>query len=164
MKTRLALLLLLSLPASSNLRAAEDDHWDNQFGQPGVEGVLVMVQANGTDVYVGGMFDRIGEAITSGIAKWDGSRWHSLGGGIKGNIPVVYSVAFQGNDVYAGGFFTNAGSTSARSLARWNGSSWTEVGGGVNGVVMALVMVENNLFVGGQFTQAGSINARCSSR
>jgi hypothetical protein len=139
-----------------NIFAAEDDHWSPQFGGPGVEGTIFTAAVNGSDVYVGGMFSVVGEAVSAGIAKWDGAHWRSLAGGVKGPVPLVYAVAFRGADVYAGGIFTNVGGVAARNLARWNGSGWAAVGGGVNGTIASLEVVGNNLFVGGNFTQAGT--------
>ena len=108
-----ALLLSLTLPVF----AAEDDHWDDQFAGPGAEGAMLTVVANGTDVYVGGLFSVVGAARSENIARWDGTNWLSLGGGVSGGIGVVYAIAPRGPDVYVGGNFTNAGGIRVTNFA-----------------------------------------------
>lgn len=150
---------VILLTATLNTMAADDDHWSPQFGGPGADSTIITIASQGADVYVGGLITTVGEAKSKGIAKWDGSHWRDLAGGVSGPTPVVYAVAFRGSDVYVGGYFTNAGGVPARSLARWNGTSWSEVGGGVNGIAGSLQFVGNDLYVGGNFTQAGGVSA-----
>lgn len=150
---------VILLTAIFNTMAADDDHWDNQFGPPGADSTILTIATHGSDVYVGGIFTTVGEAKSTGIARWDGAHWQDLAGGVRGPTPIVYAVAFRGSEVYAAGYFTNAGGVPARNLARWNGTSWSEVGGGVNGIAGSLQFVGNDLYVGGNFTQAGSVSA-----
>ena len=58
-------------------------------------------------MYVGGFFtDAGGVSSASRIARWDGSQWHALGGGVNGPI---YAIAVSGTSTYVGGEFTDAG-------------------------------------------------------
>ncbi len=142
------------------LSAAVDDHWDDMFGAPGVDtGTVYAIEGNGSDVYVGGTLTAAGEAVSPGIAKWDGANWMGLAGGVSGASAVVYSIAAHGSDIYAGGYYTNAGATAAKSLARWDGKQWNDVGGGVNGLIFVAKFIGNNLYVGGNFTKAGNVAA-----
>jgi len=145
--------------ALTTARSAPDDHWDDQFGAAGVDGQLVTVCANGSDVYFGGMFSTAGSVKGAGIAKWDGTNWINLGSGISGPIPIVYSIAPQGSNIYVGGYFTNISGVAATNLACWNGSTWSQVGGGVSSFVISILPVGNKLYVGGSFTRAGSVFA-----
>jgi hypothetical protein len=135
-------------------------------------------------LYVGGRFTSPGQAI----AKWNGTSWSALGGGLTGNSAInapghVYALAtFDADGVgpnlpelYAGGAFQHAGSPAfVDNLARWNGSSWSQVGGGAGfegqgNSVMALAVFDEDgegptppaLFVGGNFTavQGGTFPA-----
>jgi len=58
-----------------------------------------------------------------GVAKWDGSQWHSLSP--YPNFWTMLSLTSHGSDIYAGG---NVG-----YLDKWDGTQWTSVGGGTNG-------------------------------
>ena len=160
MKTFTAFAAILLSSFAMNLAAADNDHWDAQFGAPGIDGGTVYcVEPNGNDIYMGGVFNAAGGAVSSGIARWDGSNWTGLAGGVSGASAVVYAVAPHGADIYVGGYFTSAGPVAAKSLARWDGSGWATVGGGVNGLVFSLRFLGNDLFVGGNFTKAGNVNA-----
>ncbi|MCS7000819.1 MAG: hypothetical protein RML15_06255 [Bacteroidota bacterium] len=81
----------------------------------------------GRDLYVGGAFNSMnGVAGTRSIARWDGSAWHSVGGGSDdGNISVLYT---DGTNLYAGGSFRSIGGVSATAIARWDGMQWHAMG------------------------------------
>jgi len=110
------------------------------------------------DLIVAGAFTYIGPIRASGIARWDGQEWHSLGGpdqgwGING---IVYALATGGNNrLYAAGSFTEAGNQQATRIASWNGTTWTPLGNGLNNTVYALHSRADQLFAGGAFTEAG---------
>jgi hypothetical protein len=130
-------------------------YWDARFGQ-GPDGIVNAVAVDGSDVYVGGSFTRIGQVDANNIAKWDGNSWSALGSGVNNQ---VYALAVRGNDVYAGGKFTEAGSVSVNFIAKWNGSGWSALGSGLNngvgGHVYALAVSPLGpvgiLYVGGVF-------------
>jgi trimeric autotransporter adhesin len=66
------------------------------------------ITVSGSDVYVGGSF-----ATDNGyhIAKWDGTGWHGVGGGVNANGEngFVNALAVSGSDIAVGGDFVNAG-------------------------------------------------------
>lgn len=96
----------------------------------------VLVTPTG-DIVVGGDFATAGGVGADAIARWDGSAWHGLGGGMAGGAgprPVVLAVARAPNgDVIAAGDFATAGGVAADNIARWNGSAWSAFGGGLPG-------------------------------
>jgi hypothetical protein len=141
--------------------AADDDHWDTQFGVPGADGLVTAIACSGSDVYLTGNFTSAGEAGCIGIAKWNGANWSGFGSGFSwGSFPVGLSVAVRGAEVYVGGgFITNISGAPVRNLGRWNGFTWSEVGGGLNGYAYSLLVKGSDLYVGGIFTQAGGISA-----
>src|SRR6266571_1114975 len=110
------------LPASP--LAAGDEHWDRQFGVAGCDNSVASVATNGTDIYIAGFFTLAGGTLANHIARWDGSRWSTLGGGMAGVGTFVYGLAVQGSNLYAGGGFTNAGGVAANSIARCDGTQW----------------------------------------
>jgi hypothetical protein len=109
----------------------------------------------GTNLYVGGQFTTAGGNTADYIAKWNGSAWSSVGGGMDN---YVYSLAVDPNyNVYAGGAFTNAGGVYASRIAEWNGSTWSPLGSGVNNIVLSLAADSaGRLYAGGLLTVAGT--------
>lgn len=161
--------------------------WDgrawNELGG-GVDGNVGAVAVDPADgsVYVGGDFVHVRNGTTSltvnGIARWDGTSWSALGGGVAWSPscdicidPVrVEAIDIVGSSVYVGGSFDLAGGvTGTAGIARWDGTNWNAVGGGVlycdicsppiSGEVRALQIVGQRLYVGGRFTKAGPADA-----
>ncbi len=145
------------LPASP--LAAGDEHWDRQFGVAGCDNSVASVATNGTDIYIAGFFTLAGGTLANHIARWDGSRWSTLGGGMAGVGTFVYGLAVQGSNLYAGGGFTNAGGVAANSIARWDGTQWHPLGSGVAGNVFRIAVRGNDVYASGTFTNAGGVPA-----
>lgn len=79
-------------------------------------------------LYGGGNFKTsTGDTIWS-IAKWDGTKWDSLGSGMK-NVGVVGAITIYNGQLIAGGLFNEAGGVSVNNIARWNGTAWDSLGG-----------------------------------
>jgi trimeric autotransporter adhesin len=124
----------------------------------------------GPALYAGGGFTSVITSPALRIARWDGSSWLPLGGGMN---DVVYALAIvgesappgpSGQTLYAGGWFTQAGGQPVSYIAAWDGSHWSDVGGGFNLAVRALAVYDADgsgpepamLHAGGHFTRAGS--------
>ncbi|WP_199120219.1 BspA family leucine-rich repeat surface protein [Pedobacter sp. ASV28] len=110
----------------------------------------------GTNVYVGGNFDKAGgNTAYPYFAKYDGSTWGTLRVGLNA---AVRSVAVIGTNVYVGGLFGNIpGTSNTQYIAKWNGTSWSSLGTGVDGLVSAIAVSGGNIYVGGSFTKAGGL-------
>jgi hypothetical protein len=129
--------------------------------------LAVFDDGTGAALYAGGGFTGAGGQPASGIARWDGSVWSALGGGVGGATPYVQALSVyddgSGRALFAGGAFSTAGGASANRLAKWNGSAWSALGGGTNGEVHALTVFDNGsgiaLYAGGDFTTAGGSSA-----
>lgn len=123
------------------------------LGDRGVSSVAV----SGTDVYVAGGFTTINGITVNRIAKWNGSTWSALGGGLPSPTGQLGGVrlAMAGNDLIAIGDFTIAGGGPADRIAKWNGTSWTGLGTGLNATATNLAATGGDIFVGGPFTTAG---------
>jgi hypothetical protein len=145
----------------------------------GVDAPVYALALLGGELYIGGVFTNAYNDVGSGVpasrvARWNGSNWSVLGGGMVSNgngvSNAVYALAVNGPSLYVGGAFTlaynNVGSNVAcKNMAVWNGSGWAALGNvpgtGVAAVSAAsatavrnLMFLGNNLYVGGYFAYA----------
>jgi trimeric autotransporter adhesin len=112
----------------------------------------------GNDLYAGGDFDHAGGIAVSNLAKWNGSQWSEVYGGVEG---VVNTLAVLGTDLYVGGEFGYAGpypsGTYAACIARYDGSQWYPLGSGMDDYVLTITFHGTDLYAGGFFTTSGGI-------
>ncbi len=89
-----------------------------------------------SDLYAAGGFTASASQPLRYIARWTGSDWVPVGGGVGGpNLtPWISALARfddgSGEALYAAGYFTSAGGIPASSIARWNGTSWSALDAG----------------------------------
>jgi hypothetical protein len=123
---------------------------------------IYSICAVGTDIYIGGNFSTLNSSQIAYLAKWDGTHWSEVGGGVNG--PVL-ALTTDGTNLWVGGHFSQVGGITANNIAKWDGSNWStlqEPGGltnGVNNIVRTIALSGNGVYVGGDFTVAGGINA-----
>jgi hypothetical protein len=142
-----------------------NENWQSGFVlPPGVDGPVTAFAVMGSNLYVGGEFERAGDLVVNGLAKWDGSNWHSVANGVHGRVNAL---AVSGTNLYVGGWFDSAGGIAATNVACWNGSIWQNIGD-VTGWdynsfslprVITLLASGRDLFVGGSFREAGGVSA-----
>jgi hypothetical protein len=143
--------------------------WVPTFGgRPGTDGYVSALAAfddgRGPALYAGGNFTHAGNAQASRIARWDGSSWSAVGGGMNDD---VYALAVyddgHGPALYAAGDFTTAGGVTVGHVARWDGTSWTALASGLNAHAADLAVYDDGrgpaLYVSGGFTTAGGVPA-----
>lgn len=133
--------------------AANIAKWDGSQWSPLGSGLnssqygdlAIFNDGSGDALYVGGFFTEAGGEQVNYIAKWDGTSWSDLAGGV--GFWVLATTVFDdgsGPALYVGGEFTTAGGISVNSIARWDGSEWSSVGDGVPlGWVSDLVVFDN---------------------
>lgn len=140
-------------------------------GGAGVDGEVHSLALFQGDLYVGGRFVEVNQGSPSptrsfGIARWDGTQWHPVGGGVVYSLPqephwVSVNVLLATEDrLFMGGNFVGAinsgGAVTARGIAYWDGGQFFPLQGilgqGVAGTVGALLMQGDDLFVGGMFS------------
>jgi hypothetical protein len=118
----------------------------------------------GDDLFVSGLFSTAGNVQANNIARWDGSAWHDLAGGMTRTDtvrPIVDDLTVYNGELVAVGGFTFAGGVPANLVARWDGASWHAFGSGIGGSspftdrVQAAITFQGKLIVGGSFTTAG---------
>ncbi|HEX6884913.1 MAG TPA: HYR domain-containing protein [Planctomycetota bacterium] len=160
-----------------------DRQWLPTFGrEPGANGeVLALVvhdDGSGPALYVGGEFTSFAGVTARGIARWDGTSWMEVGGGVDGaveaGLPVRVSALTVHDDgggpkLYAGGHFARAGGVTVHHVARWDGAGWSALGTGVEGGNVHALAVHDDgggpaLYAGGSFTLAGGVTALRTAR
>lgn len=170
--------------------------WNGEFwsalgtGTSGAVSAMTVFDDGGGDgpaLYVGGQFFNAGGVSGTGrIAKWSGTGWSELAGGVN-HVFNPRTLAFavfddgagDGPALIAAGSFDTAGITSARCIASWNGSSWAALGSGIgspigvnsiDGPVDALAVFDDGLgdgpalYVGGRFSRLGDEVANSIAR
>src|SRR5258708_31830402 len=85
----------LFLPLATIAAVSDDQHWDNQFGPPGVngQGNAYGIAVIGNKVYVDGYITAAGNTKANSVAGFDGTNWFQLNGGLMGDSPVAICAA-----------------------------------------------------------------------
>jgi len=106
------------------------------------------------EIYVGGSFDEIDYVHADNVAKWDGTQWSDVGGGIYWSS--IACMAVYKDELYVGGIFNSA---IGNNITRWDGNEWKQVGEGTDGKVTTLFVdtVNDILYAGGGFLTAGGV-------
>ncbi|MBL8878120.1 MAG: hypothetical protein JNG88_03280 [Phycisphaerales bacterium] len=137
-----------------------------------VEDFAIFDDGSGPALYAGGMFDASGTNALHAIAKWTGTEWVDVGGGLRLeesswrlNAVVDDLDTFHdatGSWLVACGGFERAGNIAVRGLARWNGTEWLDIGDLAQNEdpepwFIAVTVIEEGdragLYVGGQIPQ-----------
>jgi parallel beta-helix repeat protein len=140
-----------------------------------VTAFAVFDDGTGPALVVGGCFTEAGGVPANNIAKWNGTHWSALDGGVGGMPSMVRSLAAYdsgtGLELVAGGRFTLAGGVPANNIAKWDGTHWSALGTGIQGdvpTVYALAILDVGsrpvLIAGGSFTTAGGVPANNIAR
>ncbi|MCK5148055.1 cadherin-like domain-containing protein [bacterium] len=141
------------------VQLSDTGYWDPRFLMPEymLDGAAWAAAIDGDDIYVGGNFRRAGYILVNHVARWDGSQWHNLGGGVSSGVEAM---AFHNGELYVAGMFTEAGGKSINRIAKWDGTEWNPLGSGVDGLVLVIISHENNVYIGGEFSSVSGILAR----
>ena len=118
--------------------------------------IAVYDPGSGARLYVGGEFESVGDDLTRNLARWTGSAWDPVWGGMNNTANAF--AAYNGQ-FYAAGRFGIAGGTSVWEVARWDGTKWYPLGSGVDNYAFALAVYNNELYTTGSFTTAGGTSA-----
>lgn len=76
------------------------------------------------DLVVVGTFRHIGGVAASGIARFDGTRWHPLSDTTSVRLLSAYSVAVFQGDLVVGGVFQLSGSITLQRVGRHRDQAW----------------------------------------
>lgn len=152
-----------------NIAKWDGTSWSNVGG--GTNGYLLSIYIDPSDnIYVGGQIsvcDPGGSNVSvQNIAKWDGTSWFGIGGGVGGD---VFTIDRNTNgDILVGGSFTTVGSgptlITAINFSSWNGTNWFNYQGGVGNyfagdIVREILVLQNKIYLCGRFVSTTTISA-----
>jgi hypothetical protein len=86
---------------------------------PGANGPVWTFAFHDGAMFAGGAFDSIGNVPAKGVARWDGSTWSEVGGGIGDYGRSVNAMVTYSGQLIIGGGFDSAGGNSASNVAAW---------------------------------------------
>ncbi len=108
------------------------------------------------ELYVGGNFD--GGPGLQDIAKFDGTNWVSVGGGLSGPNSSIDDMQLYQNKLYIVGNLLVGQGDPGNGIAMWDGISWSQAGSGLlPSTVSALHEFQGELFAGGAILNAGGL-------
>lgn len=134
---------------------------------------------NPSNLYVVGHFDVAGGVLVENVAKWDGSNWQEVGGGIPSDFSQSYVFTATPFDedgdgpalpvLYIGGqFYRSTPEGTAEAIVKWDGSDLHKVSEQLNAAsVRVLESIDEDgdgpgqsrIFAGGTFTMINGIGA-----
>lgn len=115
----------------------------------------------------GGTITEVDDVAVSGVARWDGQRWTSLGPGVKGPVRAVQAYhTDEGTALCVAGGVAKAGDEFVVRVASWDRQGWSAMGNGVGSasnpsLILALASFDDgsgsgpSLHAGGYFQYAG---------
>ncbi len=121
------------------------------------------------NLYAAGEFTDIAGEDANYIARWNGTSWEEVGGGVgpdpnDANSPPAKVLALTvfddggGEALFAGGTFLTAGAVSAKRVARSRDGTWSALGAGIQGATstevdaLAAWDATGRLYVGGNLS------------
>ncbi|MBC7384043.1 MAG: T9SS type A sorting domain-containing protein [Bacteroidia bacterium] len=114
----------------------------------GLDGnVTRLINYNGK-LYACGTFLNAGGVPAKYLARWNGTTWSQVGGGLTSTgINGVKDMMVYNNSLYIAGEFTKAGNIDAINLVKWNDTTWTPMNYNMPGYVSAIKVYANTFFI-----------------
>lgn len=101
------------------------------------------------DLYAVGCFEDAVDGTARYIAKWDGSNWSDVGGGLDGGYNCARAILATSDYLYVAGQFTSAGGVAVNNIAKWDGENWSAVGDGIpDEIINCLAIYKDRLYAG----------------
>ena len=128
--------------------------------------IIYSIEKYKNELYVGGnLLDSADAHIEKNlyrIFRYNGSKWYSVGNGIKGGASKVNSMVIYKGYLYVAGVFRKAEGNAGNYIMKWDGNNWFSIPNGIEGTdgeVLKLLVHNDKLYVFGAFNNAGDIPA-----
>ena len=144
-------LIAAAMPCAADVGRPSD--WQDRFSLPIADAAVVCAVVHHGELYVGGRFEVIGGVRARHIARWDGSTWREVGGGLGG---PVWALAVDQDQLIAGSSTWRGGGEAG--VMRWDGRSWAPLGNAPPADVGVLLATDSGLVAGGSFHRADAWN------
>lgn len=126
----------------------------------GMDRQVRSIHAYPDGLYAAGWFDHADTVVAHGLARWDGSQWHSVFD-LPDITPLsatneINDMAIYKGEVYIGGQFRGDG--DMQCLARYHNGQWEPVGQGLRGTyvqVIHMAVHDSLLYIAGAFADQG---------
>ncbi len=128
-----------------NLYAASKARWLHLGGGTN-SGVANMAIDSDGNIFAVGWFAYAGGTYVNHIAKWNGSSWEALGGGLPGWDIDSVTVDGHGN-VYSERVIDEGGGVYNYQVVKWDGSTWQVIGDHMESGIQAIVVDDANSYV-----------------
>lgn len=129
----------------------------SSIGQGFDRRIYAIVVDDENNWYFGGTFTNASGIPCSSVAKWNGTSFSNLGGGVEGQVQAL---AIWNEMLFVGGQFSSAGSgISVNNIAIYSNEEWSSPASGLgspNSAVLSLFATKNGVFASGIFTTPSS--------
>jgi hypothetical protein len=120
----------------------------------GTPEIRASAQAANGDLIVAGYFTHVAGQRTNSVARWNGSTWSPIGGGLtssSGTATVLALTMLPSGNIVAGGDTLFSEGVGVGAAAMWNGTGWGRIlPSPSSGTARALAVLPNgDLLVGG---------------
>jgi hypothetical protein len=93
------------------------------------------------------------------IARYDGTAWQSVGGGMIGGDSFIEDMVVYKDELYICGHFAKNAGNKGNKIMRWDGNQWKDVGGGLCSpydIATDMMVYQDKLYVVGIFNCVGN--------
>ena len=107
------------------------------------------------ELYVAGAFNKQGGSAGTGIQKWDGIKWHDVGGGVDlvgFDTEDVYDMKIHNNDLWVCGRFDAVAGLPTPTIAKWTGEEWCNYPGTFTNFVRTFDFIDDTLYIVGTYS------------
>jgi hypothetical protein len=128
-------LALAGAPTNDNVAQWNGSSWQSlgggmQNSSSQLQTVVFALAEFAGGLVAAGQFDVAGGVPALKVARWNGTAWSAMGGGIESSAATaVFALQRTSNgELFAGGNFGRISGREGFGLARWNGSVWAPLG------------------------------------
>lgn len=100
------------------------------------------------ELYAAGEFKMSDGNAFNYIARWNGTEWRNVGGGVTSpDNSQINDLLVLNNKLYAGGVFTEIGGVHATHIAAWDGTNWCGFGNTDSASIGCLATINHDLYI-----------------